>query len=619
MMRKRNYLFNIMGAACLAMLPACKANVHEEQQAAYSYSDQGLGESGRLSKAEWATYAADQRYIHSLTRPGVRIRLNLADQRQYRFAMARLKLAGKGPENSPYLFKAMEQRRQMHLARGYHAGLLPKEESGIQSTADRQEMHLIETANVGETTAAANDGVGSASSTFPGGAYYTYVDTSYSDASGYALGDLAWVEQYDGGYDVTIKATGDLSRTSLRKYTVSTYKVEDSAAGFTDSYIYTEMGAAIATAVAEAPRLSAPSVQAPLDVAFNDNLISVCLNRTWTQDCDYDLTGNPQSIKLPLKGSVTINSSHLFDEATINQIKHDLNNGLVRDDVGHLKLILTNVGGGCDVTDGNTLVAKMGQFWNRVALSPNKKSFSWDLTGTNAAFFDDGCRQVQNRAKLTSLIVLPLVAADGTTKYRSTVTLSTEPTVRPDYTFKPISITNSCLAAGTKIELAAGKSAAIESLKAGDHVSNPHSPSLTVTDTAVGFETVPMVRIRDEAGRTLLMTEMHPIQVIARGMVQAKALKKGDLVMTKTGPSKLTEVGREAYDGKVYNLKVGSDSEKLALAEDQTVVFANGFMVGDGQIQSKYEAIAMTRKDGDVLARLPSKWHRDYLMSTQGK
>ncbi|MFY2560003.1 Hint domain-containing protein [Corallococcus terminator] len=150
---------------------------------------------------------------------------------------------------------------------------------------------------------------------------------------------------------------------------------------------------------------------------------------------------------------------------------------------------------------------------------------------------------------------------------------------------------------------------------------NPHQPALTVMDTAIGVEAVPMVRIRirSEAGRSLLMTEMHPIQVLARGMVQAKALKKGDVVMTRAGPSKLVEVSREPYAGKVYNVKVGSDAEKLALASDQTVVYANGFVVGGGQIQQKYESIAMTRKDGDVLAHLPEKWHRDYLMAARRK
>ncbi|MBZ4417971.1 Hint domain-containing protein [Myxococcus sp. RHSTA-1-4] len=621
MMRMRRYL--VVGSAiagtCLSLLSGCTSNPQESMPEFHGRNQQGVGEPGRLSKAEWATYIADQQYLHGIAKPNVRIRLNMADEAQYRFAMARLKLAGKTPENSPYLFKVLAQRRQDHLAQGYKPGLLPMAANTLEGTAEIQEMHVIEQASTGETTSAANDGLGTATSTFPGGAVYTYVDTSYTDSSGFALGDLAWSEEFDGGYNVTVNATGNLALTTLKRYRVSSYKVEEDQAGnVNDSYLFTDVGLESGPVVNEAPRLSALTVLAPLDVAFNDNLISVCLNRTWTQDCDYDLTGNATSVKLPLKGSIAVTSSHVFDDAAINQLKTDLNLGLARPDAGHLKLILTNVGGGCDVTDGNTLVSKMSQFWNRVTLSADKKTFSWDLTGTNAAFFDDGCRQVQDSAKLTAFITLPLISAG--TKYRSSITLSNDPAaVRPDYVFKKITITNSCLAEGTEIEMAEGKATTIESVKAGDSVSNPYNPSLTVMDTAVGIETTPMVRIRNEAGRTLLMTEMHPIQVVARGMVQARELKKGDLVMTRAGPSKLTEVSREAFSGKVYNLKVGSVAEKSTLGEDQTVVYANGFMVGDGQIQKKYESIAMTRKSGDMLARLPSRWHRDYLLSLQRK
>ncbi|WP_244224801.1 Hint domain-containing protein [Corallococcus sicarius] len=618
-MRRYLVMGTTIAGTCLSLLSGCTSNPQESMPEFHGRNQQGVGEPGRLSTTEWAAYLSDQKYLHSIAKPDVRIRLNLADAAQHRFALSRLKLAGKTPENSPYLFKALEQRRQDQVARGYKPGLLPPEPNSLAGSAAIQEMHLIEEASAGETTAVAHDGLGTASSTFPGGAIYTYVDTSYTDSGGSALGDLTWREEFDGGYNVTINATGNLALTNLKRYRVSSYKVEESAArGVEDSYIFTEVGIDSGPVVNEAPRLSGLTVLAPLDVAFNDNLISVCLNRTWTQDCDYDLTGNLTSVKLPLKGSITVTSSHVFDETAINQLKTDLATGVARPDAGHLKLILANVGGGCDVTDGNTLVAKMGQFWNRVSLNADKKTFSWDLTGTNAAFFDDGCRQMQDSAKLTALISLPLISAG--TRYRSSITLSNDPAaVRPDFVFKRITLTNSCLAAGTEIEMAEGKATAIESLRAGDHITNPFTPSLTIMDTAVGIETTPMVRIRNEAGRTLLMTEMHPIQVVARGMVQARELMKGDLVMTRTGPSKLTEVSREAFTGNVYNVKVGSVAEKATLGADQTAVYANGFLVGDGQIQKKYESIAMQPKSGDMLARLPSRWHRDYQLSLQRK
>jgi intein/homing endonuclease len=143
--------------------------------------------------------------------------------------------------------------------------------------------------------------------------------------------------------------------------------------------------------------------------------------------------------------------------------------------------------------------------------------------------------------------------------------------------------------------------------------------SLTVADTAKGFETVPMVRIEDEKGRSLLMTEMHPIQVVERGMVTAKHLKEGDMVMTQSGPSRLVHVTRQKYDGTVHNLKVGTGVETQSLGNDQTVVYANGFLVGDGQIQSKYESIELSanKMQGSPLSRLPARWHRDYINSAR--
>jgi hypothetical protein len=103
-------------------------------------------------------------------------------------------------------------------------------------------------------------------------------------------------------------------------------------------------------------------------------------------------------------------------------------------------------------------------------------------------------------------------------------------------------------------------------------------------------------------------------------MVVAKNLKVGDAVLTKTGPSKLVDVRRESYDGKVYNLKVGSVAEKASFGPDDTVVYANGFLAGDGQVQARYEQMALAKAhDVDVMKRLPARWHRDYELSQARK
>jgi len=281
--------------------------------------------------------------------------------------------------------------------------------------------------------------------------------------------------------------------------------------------------------------------------------------------------------------------------------------------------VLTNVGGGCDVDAANALNPGMSGFWSYVTLSPDGKTLFWDVTGANAIFFDEGCTQIQNVAKLTMRIPAPVLSVPGNVAFSTSFTITDDPaTLRPDARIPPITLTNSCLAEGTQIELGTGKLAPIESLQIGQAIYNPYvsgGHALTIKDTAKGRETSPMVRIRDEAGRSLLMTEMHPIATVDRGMVQARALRTGDVVMTTQGPSKLTEVSREPYSGTVYNLKVGSEAEMASLGKDQTVVYANGFVVGDGQIQSKYEALSMM-PGARALDQLPEPWRLDYLLST---
>ncbi|NTX61002.1 hypothetical protein HUA74_10050 [Myxococcus sp. CA051A] len=228
-----------------------------------------------------------------------------------------------------------------------------------------------------------------------------------------------------GGHDLARNALGNRVLESLEGYWGSSY----------------EVGAEGGLVIPEWPSLGSLRVEAPLDLALNDNLIHICMNRLGPPSCDYLMNTPQPSVKLPLKGSISVSSSHVFDEAVITQIRDDLNMGVPRPDAGYLQLVLTNVGSGCDVTDGNTLVAGMAQFWNNVSLSPDKKTFSWNLTNANAAVFEDSCSQTQAQVNLTLRIGLPLVSAG--TQYRSSITLSNDPLVmRPEYAWKRIIITN---------------------------------------------------------------------------------------------------------------------------------------------------------------------------------
>jgi len=606
---------------------------------------QGVGSGDRLTGTQWSTYVANSQYLQGLSRPGVSVQLNLADQRQFDFVVARLQLAGKTPANSPHLFERIQARRQDQLARGLKAGTFAAGPQAV--TGGLVAMHFIEEARVSPVQGAALTGArrtaasasgtslasGTASSTIPGGSDYTYVDVSVSTVSGTPIAPLSYREQFDNpdgnvGANVTISTSGNPSVSNQTRYTVESYKFEDQPDGnSTDSYVHQEIGSASSQTPVGLPQLSPPLVAHPVDTvglnsATPDGIISVCMDRNWTNDCDYILnTGSlvDHRIKMPLKGAVTLTTLHVFDRAQIDALKAALNANMMPPfDPGQLKLVLTNAGGGCDVDAANALYAGMSGFWKFTTLSPDNKTLSWDATGANAIFFDEGCTQIQNRAKLTMRIPAPVLSVPGNVPFTVSFTITNDPaTLRPDFTLKPITLTNSCLAEGTQIELIAGKFAPVESLQIGQAVFNPYAAgdhALTIKDTAQGLERAPMVRIRDQAGRTLLMTEMHPIATPDRGMVQARALKAGDVVMTTQGPSKLIEVSREAYSGKVYNLKVGSEAQMASLAPDQTVVHANGFVVGDGQIQSKYEELSM-KHGARTIDQVPEAWRLDYLLS----
>ena len=577
-----------------------------------------VGDYGNLTAAEREHYRQDLAYLRDLAPPDQAVRLNLADPQLHRLVMARVKLSGKTPANAPNLFATIERTREDHVRLGYGRGLLPTT-SFRDAGEGRTEEHFIGGASVnGEV------GEAVASSTFPEGSFYTYVDVGYYDADGLPVALPNVVEEFGDGTNANVQTDADLTQSERDAYLVDTYKMEDNGLDFTFSYVYTETGLASTQPLMRPtpPTLEIQNVTAPTDVANNDGIVSICLNRVWTGDCDYDLTGNTQSVKVPLQGSIQITSgAHVFSADAIDTIKADLAAGIGNPRAGYIKLLLTQAGGGCDVASDGALVSSMQVFWDNTTLSPDQKTLTWNMTGANSAFFDDGCRQVQDIVYLTMRLQLPVVDTINDLHYWISKTLTNNPTqFNPSFVYDDIKVTNSCLAAGTLLQMADGSLVPVEQIASGDHVFNSlhdGAKGLTVTDTAIGFETEPMVRLEDELGHSVLMTSMHPVKTPDRGIVLAKDLREGDLVLTVDGTSALRRVEREAFGGKVYNVKLGTTMEKAALGlEDSTLVYANGFLVGDGQVQSKYESIALAAPtQGDVLDRLPARWHRDYQLS----
>ncbi len=627
--RAGNVTRTVFGFTTATALFAC-APANNEYSSAEQSSAKIVAKAGALTAAEWTAQMANQRYVHSLVKPRQPVHLNFADPRQHAFAMGRLKLAGKDAKNSPYLFELIEQRRQKHLLAGLKVGKLADEER-VASESARAKKHLI-------TQATATDAIGAAASTYPDGAWYTWLDVAYSTASGFPISDYAYSEEFERpegnvGADIAVSTVANPALSNERKWSVTTYKFEDSPSGFTDSYQYDEFGSDSPVQIAEAIDLSRITIEAPLDTKpapAGDGVINLCIHRPWTTDCDTVLDGpnGYWDVQIPLKGWVVINSGHKFDRDEITAIKDSLERGIDHPMAGEMTLVLSQHGGACTpVNNEVTLQGRMRAFWRTVVLAPGDRHLSWNLTGSEVGVFDRSCA-IHDKAKLTVRIPYTLLEPPNyTTTVTDSMAMSTDarelppdPNGNENGEIKPLIITNSCLAEGTQVSLGGGKQVAIEKLKIGQEIYSPFDRSdeqLTITDTAKGVEPMPMVRIKDDSGRTLLLTETHPIATPDRGMVQARWLRAGDAVQTATGTAKLAEITRETYRGFVYNLKLGTDAEKQNLGADQTVIYANGFVVGDGQIQSKYDELALKQETASTAADIPAQWRRDYQLSKQ--
>jgi hypothetical protein len=338
-----------------------------------------------------------------------------------------------------------------------------------------------------------------------------------------------------------------------------------------------------------------------------NNLITVCLDRVWQQgyDCDYELTNTQGRVKLPVAGEVRYNRP-------LKRAANGKPEGTVA-----LTLSLAQSGGGCPLAERTLDLSGSGVTTQVVSNSPSPgETLRWSL---DPADFGPLCFQNQADVNLFAAVNVKLV--DGIKLVPATALWSPLTAAAP---LPPIEFAWSCLAAGTQVRLGDGSARAIETvavhqpvlsrlaqpvMSAGNAGLNGLPEArLTAVDRSVGVERIPMVRIADELGHSLLLTGGHPV-ITVRGPVLARDLRPGDLVLTERGPSRLARVERETYAGNVYNLKLGTVEELAAHPGAQATFFANGILVGDGRLQDLWQDRADRRP---TIARIPAAWRQDY-------
>lgn len=280
------------------------------------------------------------------------------------------------------------------------------------------------------------------------------------------------------------------------------------------------------------------------------------------------------NIYIPLQGTFDAGASATAD-CTIQAMK----NGAT---TTRLRLIKTESGGTCttlaDLSDAFPVGARTSTIQQLVNVSQN-------TTASGGA----GCtmERIVNEPVVLSMTLYGLSTCGGPAIPRIVTFTSTALPANP---FN-LNVLNSCLAEGTRITMADGKLAPIETLRVGDKVrANAAGRVLTVQDFIFGREPKPLVRLRDDQGHDVRLTEKHPVLLSSGLVVAAEKVQVKDTVRTQTGTATITATERVPYDGKVYNLKLGTAEELESLSPNERTMFADGLLVGDDTMQRELEA-----------------------------
>jgi hypothetical protein len=514
---------------------------------------------------------SDHEYMRQLiaSKGGGTLKLDLSDEVQYRFLRARVAASGKTPESSPQFFAMLEKLRSRH-----------QEQKSSQVTPFAENAprdHLIGSYVVlpGGTEFEAT-----AFATIQGGADYNFVDVVVWDQNQtQQLSDYGWGEVFGDGRKLKARATGPMPFVGDDIFIV-------------DSVNLISKGGVDEVYMTSAPVSGTPPgglVFHPKD-ATKDGIVTICLDRNYG-DCDYPMVGFRQ-VQIPLKGSITFPFKVL-------QI---LNTGQT-----YVKLVEEG-GGPREMT--------FGPFFNFVKINPNDpRQVFWDVPQHMGVFNGILFQRYEDVDFFLSIQVKmerPTNNAPPTIVTRQIASVSSPSTVGMPSVPKH-QIVYSCLAKGTQILMADGKTVNIEEITKGSKVvADGSGVALRVTDVSVGIERIPMVRIQDDAGHELLMTASHPVLTPDRGVVWAEELTVGSKVLTRSGPRKLVSVKRELYHDQVYNLKLDTSTLAQKTFPEGSSMYANGFLVGDLGLQKAHEFKNSEDRTADVLRRLPSRWHKDY-------
>jgi hypothetical protein len=554
---------------------------------------------------------ADIRAMRAETLPDAPYMLDMTNPLHYRYVMAALARAGETPAKSPEFFRRLNRAHTMKLA----ANARPRAaQLALTSTEGPSNLNFISTFSVDAT---ANYQATGLSSVVGGTDVTTIIMELYNVQTGkvFAVKQDS-TTQYAQGTDFKVKASGQspqgVTDTTTEASGVFTYLPLNSTQPVVVYYRSED------TINPSTPCMSKPNYcmrdtakncipgqyqTTCTNTVTNTTPILSCWWRGSQAECDYWNNNNhPADFVFPIQGNVSYP-----------------NNTVVTPLTGFIYIALQNPlqGGGC-----NVFFQKAG------ALDPTY----WTLSGTTvswnfpaAAFPNKGdCINYYDNTS-TFLWMNGNVLLQGSPNQPppyGAINFTSDPAQRG---IKGVSIIpgmliqQGCFAAGTQIRQADGTPRNIEDFTGqNESVMTGQGAPLMVSGITKGIEPLKkMVRIKTSRGQQILVTEGHPIISASGEPILAKDFKVGQPVKTHDGDAKVTSVTREAYAGKVYNLRLGDPvtADEHGATEHGATMYAGGILTGDSRMQNYYarlEKEKLARDPGEVLKRLPPAWVQDF-------
>ncbi len=564
-------------------------------------------------------------YMHDLARAnGGSFRMDLTDEKQHTFLKARLGMFGKNKENSSQLFKSINQVRTKQqqlksLGKSTSYVVSTRNQSDVSGDPDNIDNNHH---SVSQVVPSVIDSVENPNwvksevvSTVMNGTDMTYLDIVVMDEDGVnQLGNPDYIENYAEGTDVRVATASN--------YDLIKEQYPDLTAITVNSVQFNEINEEeeppqflLVTSVLPVASASTVNKQYLIDLPEDvngDETVMLCLNRSHN-DCDYpqftSSTNDATYVRIPFRGKITYDKRILkiydYNDPTYSDTVKDSQTGVY--------IYAKNLGG-ATVLDNfyDHLILKVDET-NQVS------TIYWNIPREEGVFENAMLYARYEQVGWFFKINIKFSASwshNIRTLDAQFGAATKDFGVHPDDAFAmepylpPLMFAYSCIAAGTEIRLANGQLMAIENITDGMKI-RANGEVLPVVDTSIGIENIPMYRITDQKGNSVLLTESHPVITLNHGIIWASEVEPGDRVKNEKGSALVTTVSKEMFDGNVYNLKLDISQIEKATARKVNAMFANGILVGDLDMQAAHEFKNEVDKK-DVLSRLPKKWHQDY-------